>query len=97
MDSFPGLKPSDIQALLSILQQVNDSGLLRRFDIDIEARKQDVKDRIRQVSSHWFETTMQEKQSAPGVNKALPFLLMTDEIENRAKSLDKRFPEPLLG
>lgn len=97
MDTLPGLKPSDIQAFLAILQQVNDSGLLMRFDIDIEARKHDVQDRVRQVSAHWFETLFQEKQSAPGVNKALPLLFMTDEIEKSAKSLDKRFPEPLLG
>jgi len=97
MDSLPGIKPSDIQSFLSILQTVNDSGLLMRFDIDIEARKQDVKDRIRQVSAHRFEALMQEKQSAPGVNKALPLLLMTDEIEKHTKGLDKRFPEPLLG
>jgi hypothetical protein len=97
MDSLPGLKPSDIQSFLAILQHVNDSGLLRRFDIDVEARKQDVQDRIRQVSAHWYETVFQEKQSTPGVNKALPLLLMTDEIEKSTKSLDKRFPEPLLG
>lgn len=40
---------------------------------------------------------MQEFTSAPGVNRALPLLLMTDEIEKAAKLLDKRFPEPLLG
>lgn len=97
MDSLPGLKPSDVQAFLSILQTVNDSGLLMRFDIDIEARKQDVQDRIRQVSAHRFEALLKEKQSVPGVNKALPLLLMTDEIEKHAKALDKKFPEPLLG
>jgi hypothetical protein len=97
MDSLPGLKPSDVQAFLSILQTVNDSGLLLRFDIDIEARKQDVQDRIRQVSAQRFEALLKEKQSVPGVNKALPLLLMTDEIEKHAKALDKKFPEPLLG
>ncbi len=40
---------------------------------------------------------MQELSSAPGVNRALPLLLMTDEIEKSAKLLDKRFPEPILG
>lgn len=97
MDSLPSLKPSDIQAFLSILEHVRDSGLLARFDIDVEARMHDVQDRIRQVSAHWFETLMQEKLKAPGVNRAFPLLLMTDEIEKSAKLLDKRFPEPLLG
>ena len=40
---------------------------------------------------------MQELQCATGVNRALPMLLMTDEIEKNAKLLDKRFPDPLLG
>jgi len=97
MDALPGLKPADIQAFLAILEHVRDSSLLTRFDIDVEARMQDVQDRIRQVSADWFEVVMQEKQAAPGVNRALPLLLMTDEIEKSAKLLDKRFPEPLLG
>lgn len=97
MDSIPNVKPSDIQAFLSVLDHVHDSGLLAKFDIDIEARMQDVKDKIRQVSGEWYEMTLHEKQSAPGVNRALPLLLVTDEIEKSAKALDKRFPEPLLG
>ncbi|CAA7262191.1 unnamed protein product [Cyclocybe aegerita] len=97
MDALPNLKPSDIQQYLSILDHVRDSGLLVRFDIDVDARMHDVQDRIRQVAAHWFEATLQEKQSAPGVNRALPLLLMTDEIEKSAKALDKRFPQPLLG
>lgn len=31
-----------------------------------------------------------------GVNRALPLLFLTDEIEKAAKLLEKRFPEPLL-
>lgn len=97
MDSLPALKPSDIQPYVSVLEQIKHTGLLARFDIDVEARLQDVKDRVRQVSAHWFENVMQENQSAPGVNRALPLLLMTDEIEKNTKLLDKRYPEPLLG
>lgn len=58
---------------------------------------QDVQDRIRQVSAHWYDTVWQEKSSVPGVNRALPILLLTDEIEKNAKLLDKRFPAPILG
>lgn len=97
MDSIPNLKVSDIEPFLAVLQHIRDSGLISRFDIDIEARMQDVKERIRQVSADWFDVIIHEKQSAPGVNRALPLLLMTDEIEKGAKGLDKRFPEPLLG
>ncbi|KAF8968851.1 homology domain-containing protein [Flammula alnicola] len=48
---------------------------------------QDVQDRIRQVSADWYDVIIHEKQSAPGVNRALPLLLMTDEIERERKAL----------
>ena len=95
MDSLPNLKPSDLQTFLPILDHIRESSLLSRFDI--EAPMQDIKDRAHQVTGEWYETIMREKQSAAGVNKALPFLLMSDDIEKGAKGLDKRFPEPLLG
>jgi len=97
MDAIPNLKPSELQAYLEILQHIRDSTLVDKFDIDIEARIQDVRARIRQVSLEWFEASIREKQSAPGVNRALPLLLMSDDIEKSAKALDKRFPEPVLG
>lgn len=97
MDSIPLVKPSEIKPFLSILEHVRDSGLLDRFDVDMENRLRDVKDKVKQVSAFWYETKMKEVSSQPGVNRALPLLLMTDEIEKAAKLLDKRFPEPLLG
>lgn len=97
MDSLPNLKPSEVEPYLTVLEHVRDSGLLERFDVDINARLADVQERVRQVSAHFYESKMQELQTAPGVNRALPFLLMTDEVEKAAKLLDKRFPEPILG
>ncbi|KAF5329650.1 hypothetical protein D9619_008921 [Psilocybe cf. subviscida] len=97
MDSIPNLKPSDLQNFLPILDHINESTLLTRFDIDITARLKDIQDRVRHVSAEWYDVVMHEKQSAPGVNRALPLLLMSDDIEKGTKLLDKRFPEPLLG
>lgn len=97
MDAIPALKPSEIDAYLSILEHVRDSGLLLRFDVDIGARLFDVQEHVRQVAATYYEVKMQQLQSAPGVNRALPLLLMTDELEKSAKLLDKRFPEPILG
>ncbi|KAJ6630181.1 hypothetical protein B0H10DRAFT_1775171 [Mycena sp. CBHHK59/15] len=99
MDSIPNLKPSEVEPYLSVLEHVRDSGLLERFgfDLDINARLADVQAQIRQVSARWYGLKIQELQSAPGVNRALPLLLMTDELEKSAKLLDKRFPEPILG
>jgi len=97
MDAIPHLKPSEIEPYLSVLEHVQNSGLLERFDVDIGARLIDVQNRVRQVASLYYEDKMRELQSAPGVNRALPLLFMTDEIEKSAKLLDKRFPEPILG
>jgi len=97
MDAIPNLKRSEIQFYLDVLENVRDFGLLGRFDIDVEARVRDVREKIGQVAGGWYEEAMQEKQAQPGVNRALPLLLMTDEVEKATKGLDKRFPQPLLG
>ncbi|KAJ3727280.1 hypothetical protein DFJ43DRAFT_1156909 [Lentinula guzmanii] len=97
MDSLPHLKPSEIEPYLSILEHIRDSGLLDRFNVDVNARVSDVQNRVCQVATESFSNKLRELQSAPGVNRALPLLLMTDELEKSAKALDKRFPKPILG
>ncbi len=97
MDAIPSLRASDIGPYVAVLEQVRDSGLVERTDIDIPARMMDIQERIRQVTAQWYETKIKELQAAPGVNRALPLLLMTDEVEKAAKLLDKRFPEPAFG
>ncbi|TFK24862.1 cytoplasm protein [Coprinopsis marcescibilis] len=97
MDAIPNLKPADLKAYLSILEHVRDSGFLARFDVDVEVRLNDVQDKAKSVTAEWYETKMQEYQGRPGVNRALPLLLVTEDIEKTTKLLDKRFPDPLLG
>ncbi len=96
MEALPDLKKDDVLHYLDVLAQVKETGLLERFDVDIIARVQDIKVRVRAVGVDWYQRRTQELQSTPGVNRALPLLLMTDDIEKRAKALDKRFPEPIL-
>ena len=96
MDALPALKRDEIDRFLDILELVKSTGLLERFDVDINARLQDIKDRVRSVAGHFYEEKITELQAAPGVNRALPLLLVSDEIEKEAKKLDKRFGEPLL-
>ncbi|OJT15692.1 hypothetical protein TRAPUB_5070 [Trametes pubescens] len=97
LDGIPHLKQSDVAPYLSVLETVRESGLLERYDVDVSARLQDISVQVRDVSARYYGQKMQELQAAPGVNRALPMLLMTDEIEKNAKLLDKRFPEPILG
>lgn len=96
MDSLPDMKKEDVLPFIDVLTQVKASGLLERFDVDIIARLQDVKERVRILSGHWYQLRTQELQATPGVNRALPLLLMTDDLEKYPKALDKRFPEPIL-
>ena len=97
LEGLPQIKPSDVAPYLSILEIVRHSGLLERYDVDVAARIAEIQGQVREVSARWYGQKLQELQAAPGVNRALPLLLMTDEIEKNAKLLDKRFPEPVLG
>ena len=93
---MPDLKKDDLLPYTDVLTQVKETGLLERFDVDIMARMHDVKERVRVLSAHWYQIRTQELQATPGVNRALPLLLMTDDLEKHPKALDKRFPEPIL-
>ena len=97
MEGIPAVKPSEVAPLLHVLDTVRDSGLLERYDVDVSARLEDIKEQVRSAAARYYDQKMSELHAQPGVNHALPFLLLTDEIEKSAKLLDKRFPEPLLG
>ncbi len=97
MDALPELKPSEIAPFLQILEVVRDSGLLEKFEVDVSARINDLQEQVRSVSGRWYDEKKRDFNSTPGVNIALPHLLITDEVEKAAKLLDKRFPEPILG
>ena len=97
METIPNLKVSEIQPYLNVLDHVKESGLITRYEADISARLSDLEDRVRTLSEQFYQNKIQQLQAAPGVNRALPLLFMTDELEKTAKQLDKRFPEPLVG
>lgn len=96
MEALPNVKKSEIEPFLFVLDTIQDSVLLERFNVDVLSRLADIKEKVRTVAEHFYEVKIQELQSAPGVNRALPLLLMTDELEKSAKLLSKRFPDPLL-
>lgn len=86
-----------MEPFIQVLEVVRGSGLLEKYDVDVAARIADVQEQVRTVAARYYGQKRQELHATPGVNRALPQLLMTDEIEKAAKLLDKRFPEPLLG
>ena len=97
MEAIPQLKASEIKPYLQILESIQDNHLLQRFQVDIQARVEDVKEQVKISADAGYHKKFKELESRPGVNRALPLLLMTDEVEKWAKSLDKAFKEPILG
>ena len=96
MEALPNIKKSEVEPYLFVLEAVRDSGLLERFDVDVSARLGDVEEQVRNIAGQYYRARIHELQSAPGVNRALPLLLVTDDLEKSAKLLNKRFPTPLL-
>ncbi|KAM6493277.1 hypothetical protein JOM56_011411 [Amanita muscaria] len=98
MDQLPSLKPSDLEAVIHILDHATDSGLLDKSTLGFEARFDDIRGHAREVSAGWYDTKIEAiVKGNQGVNRALPLLMMTDEIEKGEKLLRKRFGEPVLG
>ena len=79
------------------LDDIQDSGLLDRYDDDISQRVDQLKERVREVAARTYNEKASELFAVPGVNRALPLLLLTDTLEAWAKQLDKRFRDPLVG
>ena len=97
LDSLPNTKVSEIQPYLSVLDHIRESGLIGRFEDDVNNRLSELEEHVQDIAAQHYHDKMRQLQSAPGVNRALPLLLMTDELEKAAKQLDKRFSEPLVG
>ncbi|EIW76820.1 cytoplasm protein [Coniophora puteana RWD-64-598 SS2] len=97
LDGLPNLKTAEVEPFLHVLDHVRESGLVEQYEADIAARIGDLEERVRQLARERYAEKMGELQGAPGVNRALPMLFMTDEIERVAKQLDKRFAQPILG
>ncbi|KDQ16952.1 hypothetical protein BOTBODRAFT_619876 [Botryobasidium botryosum FD-172 SS1] len=97
VDNLATLKYDHVAPFVTVLEQIQESGLLDRYQVDVSARIQDFVDKIKVVAVHQYTDKMSELASQGGVNRALPLLLLTDYLEKQAKLLDKRFPEPLLG
>ncbi|KZT37680.1 hypothetical protein SISSUDRAFT_987298 [Sistotremastrum suecicum HHB10207 ss-3] len=97
LDALPSLKPAEIAPFLDILDRVRGSGLLDRFQVDVNGRLGDLQEKARALCTQFYSEKKQELFSQPGVNRAYPLLLLTDDLEKYAKLLDKRYPDPILG
>lgn len=83
---------------VSIIESIQETGLMERHNVDVSERVNDLTARIRAIAAQQYSLKSQELFAAQvGVNRALPLLLLTDWIEKQAKTLDNRFPDPLFG
>jgi hypothetical protein len=96
-DVFPQLKRSHISKFLEIIERVRETHMLDRLGVDPNSAVVPLSDRAQQLSTLFYQEKKHEFFDSAGVNRALPLLLLTDEIEKAAKLLDTRFPEPVLG
>lgn len=96
-DRLPDLPRKAVVPFVDILDTVQASGLLELYQVDIAARMRELSDRVRILAMHHYTDHRSELISRPGVNRALPFLLLSDILENLAKKLDKTFNQPILG
>lgn len=96
-EAIPQIRVSEIKPFIHILESIQDCRLLQRFEVDIQARVEDVKEQVKISADAKYQEKFKELEGQSGVNRALPLLLVTDEIEKWAKMLDKAFKEPILG
>ena len=97
LEAVPHPKVSEMKPLISILESIQDHRLLQRFEVDILARIEDVKEQVKISAAAGYHKKFKELEGRPGVNRALPLLLVTDQIEKWANASDKAFREPILG
>ncbi|KAG8934303.1 hypothetical protein FRC01_003816 [Tulasnella sp. 417] len=96
LEDITKLKPEKIAPYVQVLEAVQESGLVERYKADIDARLNDLADRVRVQAVHQYTDKNYELMSNPDPNRALPLLHLTDHLEKQAKLLDKRFPKPIL-
>ncbi|KAG9046239.1 hypothetical protein FS837_004800 [Tulasnella sp. UAMH 9824] len=97
LEDITKLKPERITPYVQVLDTVQRSGLVERYKADIDARLNDLADRVRVQAVHQYTDKNYELMSNPDPNRALPLLHLTDHLEKQAKLLDKRFPKPILS
>lgn len=96
-EQLPNLKRKAISPFLGILERVKGTGVLEMYEIDVSARMRELSDRIRILAMHHYTDKSSGILTDPGVNRALPFILLSEGLEEVASKLDQTFKQPLLG
>ncbi|KZO97576.1 hypothetical protein CALVIDRAFT_479858 [Calocera viscosa TUFC12733] len=97
LDDIPALKMENIAPYLTVLEAIQDSHVIERYNLDIRARVSDLVERVKIIATHRYTEKSNELNSQAGVNRALPLLMILEWMDKNTKTLNKRFPEPLLS
>ncbi|EJU00294.1 hypothetical protein DACRYDRAFT_54447 [Dacryopinax primogenitus] len=97
LDDIPALKIDTVAPYLTVLEAIQESTLIERYNLDIRARVSDIVERVKAISAHRYTEKMNELSPQAGVNRAMPLLFILDWMDKNTKVLNKRFPQALLG
>ncbi|KAG8908782.1 hypothetical protein FRB99_003020 [Tulasnella sp. 403] len=97
LENIMGLKAELLKPYVNILDTLRSSNLVKRSEVDIEGRLNDLADRVRTQAVCQYTDKNYELTNKPEANRAIPLLNLADYPEKQAKLLNKRFPEPILG
>jgi hypothetical protein len=93
----------DVQPYIALVQELHASGLVRESGtpdgpvIDLDQYSEDLKDRIRIMAIHDYTAKTTDLFSYRVDNEVVPLAQLLDWIEQGAKRIDKRYPEPVFG
>lgn len=97
------VEADDVQPYIALVQELQATGLVREGGtadgpkIDLEQYAEDLKDRIRIMAIHDYTAKTTDLFSGRVDNEVVPLAQLLDWIEQGAKRIDKRYPEPVFG
>ena len=97
MKAIPELNASVIKPYIQILESIQDHKLLRRFEMDIRDRISEIIAEVQHFAEVGCDKEFKYLESRPGVNRALPLISVTQEIEKWARGLEGSLEKPILG
>ncbi|KAH8915994.1 hypothetical protein BT69DRAFT_1270943 [Atractiella rhizophila] len=85
----------EIDGLLELLSKIQGNLVFQEDILDYRARLEELKEGIGLVAMHHYSEQSGELFST-ALNQVVPFFILLDWIKKTTKTLDKRFPKPIL-
>ncbi|KAH8918736.1 hypothetical protein BT69DRAFT_1322630 [Atractiella rhizophila] len=85
----------EVDGLLELLSKIQGNLVFQEDILDYRARLEELKEGIGLVAMHHYSEQSGELFST-ALNQVVPFFILLDWIKKTTKTLDKRFPKPIL-